>query len=235
MARYTTLATLVDQLRSNLKLSVNPSQNSNVLATHKYALKTAQEFLYQDYSWPFLRGRFDVSLQDGQRYYDIPVDPGRIEKVEYKYNDVWSPLPYGIGGPQLSSQDSDDDERSDPVQRWDHYKGDGTHSQPDQFEVWPIPATDTGTVRFYGVQALGSLVADTDRAKLDDLLVVSMACLDLCAEEERERRLAKFNAYYATLKRRYSGAPVSFVLGGGLGKEYFDPRTIRVAVDTGAP
>jgi hypothetical protein len=135
VARGTQLLRLVNDLRSELKESTNPAHGVNTLETYKYKLNAQQEFLYNDYAWPFLNGSFDVTTQAGERYYDLPVDPGTIRRVEFKWNGIWFPLANGISGRNYNAQNSEDDQRADPVQRWQFYGS-------QQFEVWPIPATE---------------------------------------------------------------------------------------------
>lgn len=224
MARGTQLIELVDQLRSELKESTNPSHGTNTLVTYKYKLNAQQEFLYNDYTWPFLDRDFDVEMEQGERYYTLPVNPGTIKRVEIKWNNVWSPLEQGIAGAQLNALDSDRDMRNDPVQRWQFY-GD------NQFEAWPIPASTGATVRFWGMQALTKMVADADRAVLDDRLIVLFAAANLAPKEQYQRKLAEANSYYRTLKKRYRTRSRGFVLGGGTGPSVGrqPPGHVRVA------
>lgn len=207
MAYDTTLISLVDQLRAELRQSLNPSAGVNVLDTQKRALRTAQEFLYKDHEWPFLSGEFDVNTAAGQQLYDLPVK--KIKKVDFKWGTQWLPLKWGIGSPQLNSQDSDLDQRSDPVQRIDVLGA--------QFRVWPLPATGDNPIRFYGTQALRPLVKDDDRAMLDDLLIVSYAAWKLAPKERKKDALAEFTSIYATEKKATRRPAKHFVLGGGGG------------------
>lgn len=224
MARNTQLISLVDQLRAELRQSQNPSAGVNVLDTQKRALRTAQEFLYADFEWAFLWDEYDVETQAGQQYYDLPVDSGSIKKVDFKFGNAWSPLRWGIGGPQMNSQDSDLDQRSDPVQRI------GPHGDA-QFRVWPIPATDDNTIRFYGKAALRALVADDDRAMLDDTLIVMYAAWKLAPKERKKDALADFTTFYATMKKKFRIPAKAFVLGGGGGLPMgrTPPGHVRVA------
>jgi hypothetical protein len=224
MARGTQLIKLVDQLRSELKESSNPASGVNTLESYKYVLNAQQEFLYHDYAWPFLRGHFDVEMQAGERYYDLPVDPGTISRYEFKWNDIWSPIVVGIGASNYNSQDSDRDQRADPVQNW-QFEGD------TQFEVWPVPASNGGTVRFWGRQALTKMVKDTDRCILDDRLIVLFAAANRAPKETYQRKLAEANSYYRALKKRFTNGSRGFVLGGGQGNSTgrSPPGHVRVA------
>lgn len=224
MARNTALLSLLDQLRSELRQTQNPAAGVNVRDTQIRALRTAQEFLYADFEWSFLWANYDVPTQAGQQYYDLPVDSGSIKKVEVKWGNAWTPLCWGIGGPQYTSQDPELDQRSDPVQRIGPY-GD------NQFEIWPLPATDGSTIRFYGKAALRPLVADDDRAMLDDTLVVMYAAWKLAPKERKKDALAEFQTFYGTMKKKFRIPAKSFVLGGGgglpMGRQ--PPGYVRVA------
>jgi hypothetical protein len=224
MARGTQLAELIDQLRSNLEMSVNPAQGVNALGVHKRALNEAQELMYYAYEWPFLNGYFDVTMSAGSQFYDLPVDPGTIERVEFKWGNVWTPLVKGIGGPQLNAQDSDNDQRSDPVQNWEFY-------QTNQFRVFPIPASGDGIVRFYGRQALSRLVTNTDRAVLDDTLIVKFAAAQLSPDKKKASKQQEANTFFNVLKKRYRNRKRVFVLGGGGGQPVGrqPPGHVRVA------
>lgn len=224
MARGTQLIALLDQLRKELKESANPSSGVNTLDTYKYKLDAQQEFLYNDYTWPFLNGRFDVTMQAGERYYDLPVNPGTIKKIEFQWNNVWSPIHRGISGQNYNSLNSDTDMRNDPVQAWDFF-------EENQFEVWPIPASNGSTFRFYGTQALTKLVNDDSRAVLDDRLIVLFAAANLAPKEQYQRKLAEANSYYRAIKKRYRNRSRGFVLGGADGPSVgrLPPGPVRVA------
>lgn len=207
MARGTQLLKLVDQLRSELKESTNAAHGVNTLGTYKYKLNAQQAFLYHDYAWPFLNGTFDVETQAGERYYDLPVDAGTIGRVEFKWNNIWFPLARGISGRNYNAVDPDQDNRSDPVQNWQLYG-------ESQFEVWPLPATNGSTVRFWGRQALTEMVADNHRCVIDDRLIVLFAAANLAPKEQYQRKLAEANSFYRALKKRYRSRSRGFVLGG---------------------
>lgn len=217
MTRGTSLQELVLMLRAELRNDLNNALGQNVITTYKRRLATEQERLYFEGDWPFMRGRFDVLTKDGQRYYDLPVDPERITLVEVKVDGVWYELPYGISGAQYNIYDSDatTPEEADRVRSWQLYRPTGSNT--DQFEIWPIPVTDDySTVRFHGVKALNPLTSETHTADLDDQLIVLYAAASLQRDEkERELLLARANRLYNTLKGRVSsGRQKSFNLNG---------------------
>jgi hypothetical protein len=222
MARGTQFLALLDQLRSELGQSANPSHGLNTASSYKYKLNATQEWLYRDHGWSFLRGPYDVETQAGESLYDLPVDQSTITKVEFKWDDSWEPLSWGIGGIEYSEQDSDEDERSDPVQKIDL-------RQDSQFEVWPIPATDGNTIRFWGREAYRPLVNDSDTAMLDDRLIVLFTAANLAPKEQYQRKLTEANTYYNTMKKAARKPSRGFILGGGQGGIDLRPGRVRVA------
>lgn len=224
MARNTQLLELLGQLQSELRESKNPAAGVNVRDTRINALNQAQEFLYYDNTWSFLNSNFDVTTQAGQQNYDLPVDDGKIKKVELKWGNAWTPLQWGIAGPQLTAQDPDLDQRADPVQRIDLIDG-------EQFRVWPLPASDGNTIRFWGTRRLTRLVDNDDRAILDDRLIVLLAAWDLAPKERKDSALQKFTTFYKTWKKAFRLPRKHFVLGanGGIPTGRQPPGYVRVA------
>jgi hypothetical protein len=229
MARGKTLGELVNDLRITARMDPNPALSINMVPLLKLTLNREQERLYDDFDWPFMRIRRDVTLQAGQRYYDIPADLNleRIEKVEYLYGSEWRDLTRGIGQEQYSSIDSDNGERSDPTLRWDVLDT-GTR---EQVEFWPIPLTDDQIVRFTGIGKLGTMVNDADRALLDDQMLVNFAAAEIVkddrlASELRAKAVTRFN----TLKGRVTQTRTNtFGLGTGAPDDCHEAPRISVA------
>lgn len=215
MARGTTLGQCVNLLRGEVGASLNPNFGINTTEIYKQRLRAQQERLYREHDWPFLIGSYDVPMAAGQRYYDLPVDAERVQNVETKWTDLWEPVDFGIRGEDYNAHDSDNDERLDPVLKWDFYRASDTATQ-DQFEVWPIPATNSAsTVRFWGMKALAPFIEEDDRADLDDHLIVLFAAATLIKDKkDRDLKLAEATSYMATLKAKSSGTRRMFVLGG---------------------
>lgn len=217
MARGTSLTALLVQLRSEMGLSDSVAQSVSMLDTMKYKLKAVQERLWQEYDWSFMRGDEDVTMAAGSRYYDLPVDPGRIETVHVKWSNGWIPLTYGIGPEQYNQFNGDETKRYEPALRWDFYTESG-----EQFEVWPVPSTADQVVRFRGVRNLGALAAGTDTASLDDHLIVLFTAAALIKDPAKAQfKLREANSHLQRMKRRYGAATQSFSLGGNR------PRAMR--------
>ncbi|MDV2964527.1 hypothetical protein RZ532_00945 [Nitratireductor aquimarinus] len=179
MARKRTLLTLLQDFRAEIGASGNPAHNSSVREAHVRILQRTQELLWESTNWPHLRVRRYANLQAGERYYDTPEDMPieRVERIDVRDGDEWCRLHYGISNGDYSTFDSFKDERSWPVERWQIY-------EDEMVEFWPIPASNTeegsgdGTIRFTGIRALKPLVKDTDRADLDDRLIVLHAAAE---------------------------------------------------------
>lgn len=196
MARNRTLTQLLDGLRAETRRSLNSAHNVQVRDTQIKLLQRTQEFLWEDFTWPHLRVTRDITLQAGQRYYDLPddLDIERVEKVQVKDGDRWCDISPNINTEHYNTYDSDLDIRSWPVQRYQIAEDNLGASA--QLEVWPIPDGDgdeetlDGTLRLTGIRNLRPLVADADQADLDDRLIVLYAAAeDLAAAGSKDAAL----------------------------------------------
>lgn len=209
MALNTALEELIVMFRAETKQSLSPAQGINTNESAKYALRRVQEQLYQDFDWPHLRVRRDEALQAGQRFYSFPADLN-FERVETSVvkgpspSDSWMAVEYGITPAEYNTYDSEADVRVDPVRRWAMYEG-------GQYEVWPIPLTTGGTLRFTGIKALGPLSADQDTADLDDHLIVMFAAAEWLEANKSplaKSKLAAAQAHYNRLRGNSRRDPV---------------------------
>jgi hypothetical protein len=215
MSRGTTLGQLIEDLRAEAGHALAPSLGASTREVLISILRRQQKRLWEDYAWPFLRVRVDVPVQAGLRYYSIPsnLTYERIERMEFKWGDRWQQLGFGIGIEHLNQYDSDKDIRSYPVYRYQE-------AENNQIEVWPIPSQDgsaansDGILRFTGIRNLNSLVADSDRADLDDQLIVLFAAGELLQRQkagDAKDKLLQAAAHYQRLKARNSKSD-SFVM-----------------------
>lgn len=204
MARGSTLVKLLDDLRAELHLSLNPAHNNQVRDKQVKALQSTQEWLWDDFTWPHLRTRKNYQLQAGQFLYDVGADfdIDRIERIEVKDGGVWRELDAGIDPGHYASHDTELDQRSWPVRRW-------RIGENEQVEVWPIPDTNgtaddlEGYFKVTGIRRLNPLVDDAHRADLDSQLVYLYAAAKLDPESKHgkfalnlaNRRLAKLKAH----------------------------------------
>ena len=182
MARRTTLVKLLDDLRAEARLSLNPAHNTQTRQTQVKLLQRVQSRLWDDFDWPHLRIQRQVQTQKGQRYYDVPAEMSldRIEKIEIFTNGLWIQLLPGIGAEHYSAHNSDLGAQAWPPRCW------SIHEDED-IEIWPISDTDgdaetlEGYLKFTGIRNLRPLVADSDRADIDDRLLTLYAAAEMLA------------------------------------------------------
>lgn len=230
MARGRTLGQLTTQLRSLLGHERSPAAGAAFADHYKEAIKSAQEELYDEFSWPFLYARRDKNVGAGQRYYDFPVDMPleNIAQVQVLWNGTYCDIEYGISTADYSVHNSDEDERADPVEKWQ-----ALNTGTVQYELWPLPATAvTDGLRFHGKKALASLVNSHDIADLDDRLICYRAAVILVNDE---KRAAKFKGMererMLTLTGRLANPAGSgpVVMGGASEPRPWQGTIIRVA------
>jgi hypothetical protein len=216
MARGSTLSSLVSMLKAEIGYSLTTGVATAEDARLKVLLSNTQKWLAADFEWPFLKRTGDVALSSGDRTATLPstLDPERPFQVYARDSEIWRPLEHGITPMDFAVWDSDEDETSDPIRKW-QYATDTT------FEVWPVPASDT-TVRFTGVKKLAALAVDADTADLDDLLIVLFTAAELLAGQEQKdagAKLARAQGRYSQLKANYPKVLQGFVLGGNPRRE----------------
>lgn len=216
MARGTTFSELRLKVRAEARLSTNTSRGLDSNDYIDQIINRVYETLWDDHDWSFLRilkSDAGKALASGQRYYDYPVKMSveTIERVWAKFGNVWHELEYGIPPDIYNDLDSDDDERSDPPLRW-------MIRDEDQFEIWPLPASNDGELRFEGRRAFTELVDDTDRAEIDDILITLIAAGEILASQNQKDAQVKFDQAsrrLGTLAGRTAGrTTVNFARGG---------------------
>jgi hypothetical protein len=192
-----TLATLLVNLRAELGQSMSSGQATQIEPAHRVKLQRVQRALWHDFNWPHLRVKRDIAIAAGQRLYDLPADLAleKIERVEVKWSGDWLPVERGISSDDLSAYDSDTDERSDPLLRWDT-------AENNQIEVWPVPAANSAqTLRITGIRVLADFTADADLCDVDRDLLVLTAAADLAKYKDDAARFeTRARALYAKLK-----------------------------------
>lgn len=204
MARGTTLVKLLDNLRAECRLSLNPAHNIQVRETQVAQLQRVQEQLWEDFTWPHLRVERQILVQAGQRFYNPPEDMhiDRIETIELYDDGIWQPVRPGIEPWDYSAWNSDRGERAWPPRRW-------KIAEDEQVELWPIPdqnadpETGSGTLKFTGIRNLKPLVDDGDRADLDDRMLVLYAAAEILAaggSKDAQLKLDLANRRFARLR-----------------------------------
>lgn len=214
MARGTTLVKLLDDLRAECRISLNPAHNRQHRDAQIKSLQRKQEWFWNDFAWPHLRVDRYLDLANGQRYYDLDtvknaqgaltgdLDITRITQIESRWSSVYEPLRWGIDADAYAAYDSDLDVRAWPIQRVNI-------TEDEQLEVWPIPDQDydpvslDGRLKITGIRQLRPLVKDDDRADIDDqLLVLHCAAEYLAATgaKDAQLKLDQANALYLKLR-----------------------------------
>lgn len=175
--RGKTLGQLIEEVRAESRLSTNNSRGLENRENVAQVIKRNYEVLYADYDWPFLsilREDCYVTLNAGQRYYDFPdhIDVDTLKGMVTRMGNVWTPVTYGISLATYNMIDSETDKRADPVLKW-------SVRNDQQFEVWPIPASNGNLVGFEGKQKFVPLTKDSDRCLLDSTLIVLFSAAEL--------------------------------------------------------
>lgn len=174
MARGTTLGELVTMFRDEAGFASTATLSQNTLQAIQTTLRRTQDVLYEGWAWPHLRVDAVERLRNGEYIYSFPpeLNPDRIESAktreENTVNGLWRPVAYGINIDMRNRYHSGLGERADPVRAWQYF-------DYGQYEVWPCPDKQDGMLMFTGIRKLRPLIADGDRADLDDRLIVLFA------------------------------------------------------------
>lgn len=204
MARLATLEKILNGVRARARLSLLPAHNVQVRESQIILIQGEQDRLWGEFAWPHLRVQRLIPLQAGQREYAPPIDVtiDRIEKIEIKDGNEWVPLCPSISAANYTTYDSALDERSWPARAWQV-------SEQDKIEIWPIPdqnateATQDGYLKVWGIRNLSPLVADSDRADLDDNMLelyVAGGLLAASGAKDAQLKLEAANRIYSRLK-----------------------------------
>lgn len=227
MARGTTLTELTRMLRAETGRTLLVSAGVDEEEALHVLLQQAQEMLADEYDWPFLRVKPTKAFSAGDRYLDVPepLNIDRIESVSVHWSQEWLPLERDIRPEHYSAEDPLEDERCDPVQRYDIV---ATGDDDTQIEIWPLPAT-AGTLLFVGLRELRPLTSGAHRADLDDQAIVIQAAATLMLGHEHKgtkAKEAKLAKRLAQIKIRAKGATAGYRLGEGATTRWL-PRPVR--------
>ena len=205
MALRNTLTEVVEFVRQEARLSTNSSRGTDNLENIERLIKRHYTTLAEDFDWQHLVLKRNDSaarkvLSAGQRIYSFPasVNVLKIERAWVKHSGLWKPLEYGIGPDQFNAYDSDDDERTDPVERWAFH-------DDDEFEVWPLPATNgaangDGEIAFEGQRAIETLSSNSSRLDMDGIMVSLFVAAEILAGNG-QKAAAEIKAAAAAARR----------------------------------
>lgn len=228
MARGTTLLELREMLRAEIGASSNVAMGVNTTNQYDHVLRRTQDRLWADHNWDFGYIQRDETLIQGERYYafDADIDFDRIVSAHVKWDNKWQPVNYGISTAEYNAHDSDLGEVNDPVTRWRHH-------EDNQFEVWPVPASNGSVLRFEAIKKLTPLISPSDVAVLDDNLIVLFAAAELLARSkaaDAPAKLAQAQALFNKLKGNALKGD-RFIYGGAISRgdrlRYIGGRAVR--------
>lgn len=229
MARRTTLVKLLDDLRAKARLSLNPAHNVDARQAQVKLLQSVQDWLWEDFDWPHLRVTREILVQKGQRYYspheDIPID--RIERIDLWSDGAWRRILPGVGPAEYTTWNSDLGQTNWPPRRWRIH-------EDEMIELWPISdvnavsATREGVIQITGIRKLRPLVTDSDRADLDDrLLVLFAAAESLAASGAKDAQLKFDQAQSLYMRQRGNLTPRKQHRMFGIGEPQL-PRRVTI-------
>ena len=158
---YRTLGDLRDVLRARLGFGAQGSSGGANQTLLDSLLQNGQVQLYWLQDWRHLTAYEDFTTGVGQTLYDYPADcenDRRILRLEVNYSGQWSQLSEGISTSMRSTVST----RSVPC-RYERF---------DQIELYPEPDVATYTVRAWYVKDLQPFVDDSDRATIDDQMIL---------------------------------------------------------------
>ena len=212
--RNATFDELVEQTRSESKLSTHSSRGIENREYIQQVVKRTYELLWDDYDWEHLRiHREDakVTLYAGQRLYDFPVniDINGITQAWVKFGNAWVKPRYGIDYTHMTMIDAENNVRADPVTNW-------MVRDQNQFEVWPLPASNGNLMAFEGKKKFVQLVESTDRAELDAMCIVLTAASEiLMGNNQKDGEIKKKLADARIMKLRARTSSDRRVIVGG--------------------
>lgn len=225
MSLRQTFGSVVEKTRNEARLSTNTSRGIDHLEHIQQIVKRNYTSLCEEYdSWTHLLLKHDSTvnanrktLAAGSRYYDFPtlLNPLKIERVWVKWGGTWQPVAYGIDYSDYSDFDPAEDQRTDPVLRWQYYGS-------TQFEVWPIPLSNgtldgNNEIGFDGQRLPEQIVDDTSRLDMDDILIALLSAAEILAENQSKAAEVKGRLAQRRLDtlRGSMGGKGRFALGQG--------------------
>lgn len=227
MARGTQLQAIIGMVRAEAGQSTSVAAGVDNRPALIQKIQRTQELYVMAYDWPFLRDDFSVTLAANQRFYDLPsntlvdssvsyLDMERIELVAINYSGKPYPIDRGISFDEYAQYNSEatPPETGSPVRRWDIKR---TSAGSEQVEVWPIPTDNTQTLSFRGLRRLRPLVADSDVADLDDVLIALTVASEILARagaKDAGKVEGAAAARYKQLKAGSKGASRMITMSG---------------------
>lgn len=230
MARGQQLSQLLQQLQAEVGLSLAPNTGLSTTDHRIQLLNRWQARLYAAFDWDFAFVKRDVAVAVRDRLLQFPADL-ELERIDVSSiatgtaNNDWRELGYGIGEAQYRLTDEN---AIGCPQRWAPAEG-------GKFEIWPS-ADGPYRVRFRGAAQLQKMVNSSDRAVLDDTLIVLHAASEVLKRQKApdwEDKLREAQMHFTRLRSMLGGNKRrSFVSGGGVSGLIGDrPRPLVPGLD----
>ncbi len=169
------MSDMVSEMSARLGFNAQTTLSTAVTNQLQWFLHDAQEQLYWQYEWEYLRTFWPTTLVVGQQYYpfsamidgngDVP-EPRRMRSVHVVVSNLWTPLQEGIN-PALYTLTT----TSIPVR---YARVEQAANGVDTLEIWPTPST-AYVIEVEGQIALRPFAASTDSTTLDERLVLLFA------------------------------------------------------------
>ena len=212
MALGTTLSTLRTLLKAEIgnELSVVTAHDEDG-GSYMQLFIMGQRDLADQFDWPHLKLRADVSVDAASQYPTLPntMNFDRPVRAAVYHSSTWYRLRYGIDEAEYNIYDYAESQTSDPSQKWQRYG-------VTQFELWPVSSVSQ-TVRFVGQKKITDFSTGASIAELDDLLLVYYVAAQYLTRVKSPLapvELAKVNARLSQL-RRNAPARAGFAIVGG--------------------
>lgn len=225
MARGTTVVSLL----AKLKAEIGDFSGTNTVRDLELTqlLDNKQKWLATEYEWPFLEQRWDQTVAIGAQFKTLPttdaegdttaINMERFPKVEVYWGQHWTPVEYGIGSDEYNTLDHSLGQDSDPIQRWRVATNPNEPTNPNQYEVWPVPVT-AQTIRFTGQRTVTDLTANGATADLDDMLLVYFVAgerLMRSKQQDAQLKLQMAQRRLQWVRQNYPTRDVRRSLAGG--------------------
>lgn len=217
MPRGTALSTIVTMLKAEVGdfSGTNAARDSEL----KQLLFNKQSQLLLEVKWPFMVRRWDAAVPAGGRFVTFPtvdadygetctINFDQVDSVEVQWNNQRYPVLNGIGSNEYNIQDPLLGQASDPIQRWRQASNtvEPSPATSSQFEVWPLTVSPQ-VIRFTAERLPQAFTNNTDKADLDDMLLVLGVAADILTRTKQPDAKLKGELFARRLQQLRSGNP----------------------------
>lgn len=218
MALRKTLGEIVDAVRHEARISTNSSFGADHLEYIKQKVARNYALLTDDYEWNYLeldrtQDQAGLVTVAGENVYDFPamVDGPRAESLWVRWGEQWVCLVYGISLGDYNAFDPSLDSRAEQPLKW-------AHKGVEQFEIWPMPASDGIEMRFEGPRLPEPIVNESSRLDVDFELITLVVAAEILGSgpnmKEYQIVAQRADRRLAQCKAKYSGKKVVSMSGG---------------------